>query len=455
VLIIGTFVLHELIHGVFMSIYGGKPRYGAGIAHYILPYFYTTTKTRFLRNQFIAIAIAPLVLISLVAIGLMATLPSIAHWIFIPFIINASGAVGDLWVIRNVLRFPKHVLLEDRKNGLIIYGKETDKIMNISATGFGQRFFKAFILCFFAMGFLMAIAPIPLDILGVESFTIGPANSFFTIFEFYSSVEGFGLSLFPMSLFATSVIAGLVYAIIMTGKPNVRARENHKKSDGKYSKKQVMGLSIGIGLVLGAGTGVAIDNIVIVMGVGLMLGIAIYVYGIVNTSPKGFISDFSLGFLVGISALVISSTLTDLISVLTIATIVVVLIWGCIWDDRSSSSPSPTPTQTTTQGDETINLANVNTIEIMLLESFPVQVNVGASGEHPDSCTKVDEITTRREGNTFVVTISAFRPADAMCAEVITPYEEVIALDAVGLKAGIYTVEVNGIRDTFELQTDN
>jgi len=107
------------------------------------------------------------------------------------------------------------------------------------------------------------------------------------------------------------------------------------------------------------------------------------------------------------------------------------------------------------QGDKMINLANVNAIEIMILESFPVQVHVGARGEHPDSCTKVDEITTRREGNTFVVNINAYRPADAMCAQVITPYDEVIALDVVGLKAGVYTVEVNGIQDTFELQMDN
>ena len=234
-------------------------------------------------------------------------------------------------------------------------------------------------------------------------------------------------------------------------------KEQQLNLNGRKIERLFRGLCIGIGLVLGYGTGVAIDNIVILLGVGLMLGIAIYVYGIVNTSPKGFISDFSLGFLVGISAIVIPSTqsVTDVITVVTIAVVSVVLIGRCIEDDRSSSSPSPTPTRTTTQGDETVNLANVNTIEIMLLESFPVQVNVGASGEHPDSCTKVDEITTRREGNTFVVTISAFRPADAMCAEVITPYEEVIALDVVGLKAGVYTVEVNGIRDTFELQTDN
>ncbi|RZN42917.1 MAG: hypothetical protein EF813_00940 [Methanosarcinales archaeon] len=105
--------------------------------------------------------------------------------------------------------------------------------------------------------------------------------------------------------------------------------------------------------------------------------------------------------------------------------------------------------------DEIINLANVNTVEIMLLESFPVRINVVARGEHSDSCTKVNKITTRREENTFVVTINTARPADAMCAQVITPYEEVVTLDVVGLKAGVYTVKVNGIQDTFELQIDN
>jgi hypothetical protein len=223
-LFIGTFVLHELIHGAFMSKYGGKPSYGAGIAYFILPYFYATSKTVFPRNQYIVIAIAPLVVISLVVIGIMAAFPSIAHWMFIPFIMNASGAVGDMWVTRNVLRYPKHVILEDRKTGLIIYGKETDKPMNISTTGFVSRFSKVFILCFFAAGCLMGIAPIPLNILGVESLTIGPTNSIFTIFEYHSIGEGFGFHLYPLSILAISVILGLVYAIIKSSKTkNVQA----------------------------------------------------------------------------------------------------------------------------------------------------------------------------------------------------------------------------------------
>lgn len=99
--------------------------------------------------------------------------------------------------------------------------------------------------------------------------------------------------------------------------------------------------------------------------------------------------------------------------------------------------------------------ANVKSIEIVVLESFPVQVNVVARGEFPDSCTGVSDITARREGPGFFVTITASRPSDIVCAQVITPFERTIPLDVVGLKKGYYTVDVNGVRGTFELQTDN
>ncbi|MCD4843847.1 MAG: hypothetical protein K8R25_05090 [Methanosarcinales archaeon] len=128
---------------------------------------------------------------------------------------------------------------------------------------------------------------------------------------------------------------------------------------------------------------------------------------------------------------------------------------------RSSTGTAPSTTfwasniEKTDKENETVNSANVNNIKIMLLESFPVQVNVVARGVHPDSCTKVDKITTRQEENTFFVTITASRPTDAICAQVITPFEEIIELDVVGLKAGAYTVDVNGVKDTFELEIDN
>jgi hypothetical protein len=58
-----------------------------------------------------------------------------------------------------------------------------------------------------AMGFLMIIAPMTLDILGVESLTIGPTNSFFTIFEYHSIGESFEFDFFPISIISISAIA--------------------------------------------------------------------------------------------------------------------------------------------------------------------------------------------------------------------------------------------------------
>jgi inhibitor of cysteine peptidase len=65
-------------------------------------------------------------------------------------------------------------------------------------------------------------------------------------------------------------------------------------------------------------------------------------------------------------------------------------------------------------------------------------------------------VDQQRNGNTFTVTITTLRPTDKMCAAMIVPYEKSYALnDVVGLKAGTYTVNVNGVSETFELTSDN
>ncbi|MCW3975606.1 MAG: hypothetical protein NWE86_05115 [Candidatus Bathyarchaeota archaeon] len=99
-------------------------------------------------------------------------------------------------------------------------------------------------------------------------------------------------------------------------------------------------------------------------------------------------------------------------------------------------------------------IADVNEIEIYILESFPVQVNVVARGYLKDSCTEIDNVITRREDKTFLITITTSRPYDK-CTQVIEPFEEVISLDVFGLEAGVYAVDVNDIKDTFELAVDN
>ena len=103
----------------------------------------------------------------------------------------------------------------------------------------------------------------------------------------------------------------------------------------------------------------------------------------------------------------------------------------------------------------TYGVANVESIEILTLESFPVQIQVIAEGYLPDGCTEIDEIKTETEGNTFNINITTKRPKDAMCTQAIESFTETIPLEVQGLSAGNYTVNVNGVNGSFELAVDN
>jgi pimeloyl-ACP methyl ester carboxylesterase len=124
-------------------------------------------------------------------------------------------------------------------------------------------------------------------------------------------------------------------------------------------------------------------------------------------------------------------------------------------EQHSTATTEPTPEPTSIGGQVITAEAMVESIQILLLESFPIQVNVVAQGNLPDGCTEIVEITKEREGNTFRITIMTSRPADRMCTQALVPFEEVISVDVVGLPAGIYTVDVNGVSDTFEFTVDN
>ncbi len=110
-------------------------------------------------------------------------------------------------------------------------------------------------------------------------------------------------------------------------------------------------------------------------------------------------------------------------------------------------------------------LAPVESIEIQMSNSFPVQVNVLAKGTLPTPCHKIDKIKIQHQSTTFnltkkdlfniTMTIAFEAPPELECPSVLVPFEEKIHLDVIGLKAGIYTVKVNGISDTFELTKDN
>lgn len=105
--------------------------------------------------------------------------------------------------------------------------------------------------------------------------------------------------------------------------------------------------------------------------------------------------------------------------------------------------------------------AAVESIEILSMESFPVRINVVAKGYLRNSCEHLDVISDKPiplgEDDIFKIDLNVKVPAsqEISCLDVVSPFEHTFQLDVRDLDSGIYTVEVNGVRGTFEFSMDN
>lgn len=99
----------------------------------------------------------------------------------------------------------------------------------------------------------------------------------------------------------------------------------------------------------------------------------------------------------------------------------------------------------------------IEDVQILILESFPVQVRAVVSGNLPDGCTEIRAVRVSRgtDPQTFNVEFETERDPNAMCTQALVPFEESVALEVEGLEAGTYTVDVHGETATFTLDVDN
>jgi hypothetical protein len=119
--IILTLALHELIHGLTMSLFGASPKYGIIWKGMML--YATSPGYAYSRNNYVIIALAPFILISILVVlgmwGLQGTL-----WVAllgICGVINASGAIGDMWITAIVLRYPATAYVMDERDGARVF----------------------------------------------------------------------------------------------------------------------------------------------------------------------------------------------------------------------------------------------------------------------------------------------------------------------------------------------
>lgn len=116
-----TIILHELTHGLFIRIFGARPKFG--ILWKGMMFYATSTGYAFQRNKYLVIALAPFVLISLLLIVGMWLLQGTV-WVALLGIcgtLNASGAIGDMWITVIVLRYASEALIIDERDGVRVF----------------------------------------------------------------------------------------------------------------------------------------------------------------------------------------------------------------------------------------------------------------------------------------------------------------------------------------------
>ncbi len=115
-LLAGTLVLHEALHGAAILLFGQRPRFGAKLTRLVL---YTTSDAFFPRHQYMIITLAPLVVIALLGIPGLLLLPrGLAIWAGVMVAMNTASAVGDLWVAAVIASFPAETLFRDEADGM-------------------------------------------------------------------------------------------------------------------------------------------------------------------------------------------------------------------------------------------------------------------------------------------------------------------------------------------------
>lgn len=123
VILIGVFVAqavaHELIHGIFFWVFiRQRPKFGfrGWYAFAAAPGWF------FPSGQYLVIALAPLILLSILGMVLAAVVPAGAlAAVLFGIVANAAGAVGDMWIAFKVLRERRKILIEDLGDGVNFY----------------------------------------------------------------------------------------------------------------------------------------------------------------------------------------------------------------------------------------------------------------------------------------------------------------------------------------------
>ena len=113
----------------------------------------------------------------------------------------------------------------------------------------------------------------------------------------------------------------------------------------------------------------------------------------------------------------------------------------------ATNAPAATPQKG--QAQPAVREAQVLSVDIQFAVVHPQQVFAIVHGNLTDSCSTLQSPQISFESGIFQIKLMAVSPTDRGCIQIITPYEQTIALDTARLTPGTYTVIANGISTTF------
>ncbi|MEI7844903.1 MAG: DUF3267 domain-containing protein [Chloroflexota bacterium] len=118
-------LLHELVHGLFFWLFSHhKPEFGLGpgYAYAAMPDWF------FPKKQYLMIGLAPLIFLTGLGLALSMIVPS--GWLLgllIGMVINAGGAIGDIYICGRIALDASDVWIKDTGDGFQLYRRQKDQ----------------------------------------------------------------------------------------------------------------------------------------------------------------------------------------------------------------------------------------------------------------------------------------------------------------------------------------
>lgn len=119
VVIVGSLLLHEGLHGAALLLQGHRPRFGYESGY---PYAAIQPGEFLTRREYLAMALTPLTTMTLIGGLALLLLPaSVGQIVLIALLLNAAASIGDLAVADRARRWPPSALFTADNEGIKVF----------------------------------------------------------------------------------------------------------------------------------------------------------------------------------------------------------------------------------------------------------------------------------------------------------------------------------------------